>query len=477
MQAAEDFVAASARLLPSSMARIMVLAPQILAVYSLSPPTTGGDFTKVSARLCQPHGIGALREERGDRFSAASEPHHPRAARRVRGQPGQNGVREDARLADRADRARLRQAPSGLQIRQLVGDETVRFFVSPYLRARQTLLAILSAFDGQPRQVTSEPRLREQDFGNFQSPEGMETVFRERQEFGRFYYRFPNGEAGTDVFDRMASFLTYLFRSMNEKGYFETRQVKSTPNGPMWNGEDSPGDSAAATTWEADGSASSGGVECTTDESGQDYCTFADAIGGNDAAAGVTNKHAENFVLVTHGLLMRIFCMCYLRWTVTEFEQVWNPSNCEIWVLQKQEGKGTYELAGRWRASPYRGKFVEIKFGKGKKEPLFEHMKKPLVSRLVTPGAPDALDNDELAFLRDLPGPKPSDRSKRSKASNRAMLAGEAVKAYWAKDTKRAKTGPMIQRKSTATTITEAVEGEEEGEPEAADAPFNARWR
>ena len=460
------------------MARIMVLALQILAVYSLSLPTTGGDFTKFPRDFV--NRMESALSERREAIASAQRPNRIILVRHGESEGNQDKMAyaktPDSQIA-LTERGFAQALVAGLQIRQLVGDETVRFFVSPYLRARQTLLAILSAFDGQPCQVTSEPRLREQDFGNFQSPEGMETVFRERQEFGRFYYRFPNGEAGTDVFDRMASFLTYLFRSMNEKGYFETRQVKSTPNGPMWNGEDSPGDSAAATTWEADGSASSGGVECTTDESGQDYCTFADAIGGNDAAAGVTNKHAENFVLVTHGLLMRIFCMCYLRWTVTEFEQVWNPSNCEIWVLQKQEGKGTYELAGRWRASPYRGKFVEIKFGKGKKEPLFEHMKKPLVSRLVTPGAPDALDNDELAFLRDLPGPKPSDRSKRSKASNRAMLAGEAVKAYWAKDTKRAKTGPMIQRKSTATTITEAVEGEEEGEPEAADAPFNARWR
>ena len=39
----------------------------------------------------------------------------------------------------------------------------------------------------------------------------MKQVFRERQKFGRFYYRFPNGEAGTDVFDRTASFITYLF--------------------------------------------------------------------------------------------------------------------------------------------------------------------------------------------------------------------------------------------------------------------------
>ena len=54
----------------------------------------------------------------------------------------------------------------------------------------------------------------------------MKQVFRERQKFGRFYYRFPNGEAGTDVFDRMASFLTFLFRTMGEKGYFETSSDK-----------------------------------------------------------------------------------------------------------------------------------------------------------------------------------------------------------------------------------------------------------
>ena len=36
----------------------------------------------------------------------------------------------------------------------------------------------------------------------------MKSVFAERQKFGRFYYRSPNGEAGTDVFDRTASFIT-----------------------------------------------------------------------------------------------------------------------------------------------------------------------------------------------------------------------------------------------------------------------------
>ena len=198
---------------------------------------------------------------------------------------GAYGKTPDSQIA-LTERGFAQGAVAGLQIRQLVGNETVRFFVSPYLRARQTLLAILRAFDGQTVRVSSEPRLREQDFGNFQSPDSMGSVFRERQKFGRFYYRFPNGEAGTDVFDRMASFITYLFRSMAQKGYFESPEERE-------------------------------------------------------------RERDENYVLVTHGLLMRIFCMCYLRWTVSEFEQVWNPSNCEIWVLQKVPERGIYELTGR----------------------------------------------------------------------------------------------------------------------------------
>eukprot|EP00967_Tisochrysis_lutea_P088016 scaffold124639_cov31-Tisochrysis_lutea.AAC.4 len=54
---------------------------------------------------------------------------------------------------------------AGLQIRKLVGNESVRFYYSPYLRARQTLLAVLKAFDSQTVELSTEPRLREQDFG------------------------------------------------------------------------------------------------------------------------------------------------------------------------------------------------------------------------------------------------------------------------------------------------------------------------
>ena len=109
--------------------------------------------------------------------------------------------------------------------------------------------------------------------------------------------------------------------------------------------------------------------------------------------------------------------------------------------------KPIYELQGRWRASPYRGKFVEIKFGKDKNQPLFEHMKRPLVARRVTPGAPDALDSEELGFLRDLPGPKRL-RSRTRAVQNRMLQAGDAVVEYWARDSKRSARGKEASQKA-----------------------------
>ena len=50
--------------------------------------------------------------------------------------------------------------------------------------------------------MQEEVQLREQDFGNFQDMEGKKREKAERLRFGRFFYRFPNGESGADVYDR-----------------------------------------------------------------------------------------------------------------------------------------------------------------------------------------------------------------------------------------------------------------------------------
>lgn len=50
--------------------------------------------------------------------------------------------------------------------------------------------------------------------GNFQDPNKMKGDQEERTRFSRFYYRFPNGEAGSDVLIRVSILCDGLIRDM-----------------------------------------------------------------------------------------------------------------------------------------------------------------------------------------------------------------------------------------------------------------------
>jgi broad specificity phosphatase PhoE len=47
-----------------------------------------------------------------------------------------------------------------------------------------------------------EPRIREQEFGNKQD-ETFTRLREDQMSVGRFWYRFPTGESGADVYDRV----------------------------------------------------------------------------------------------------------------------------------------------------------------------------------------------------------------------------------------------------------------------------------
>ena len=82
----------------------------------------------------------------------------------------------------------------------------VFFYVSPYDRTRSTLREIGRAFKRREMiGVREEVRIREQDFGNFQVADRMKVIKETRERFGRFFYRFPEGESAADVFDRVSS--------------------------------------------------------------------------------------------------------------------------------------------------------------------------------------------------------------------------------------------------------------------------------
>jgi len=86
-----------------------------------------------------------------------------------------------------------------------------RIYCSPWYRTRQTADAIISqlTFDIEYRE---DPRLREQEWGNYQIAEIAEKIKNERYKFGTFFYRMPDGESGADVFDRVSDFLDTLHR-------------------------------------------------------------------------------------------------------------------------------------------------------------------------------------------------------------------------------------------------------------------------
>ncbi|KAI3990711.1 hypothetical protein MKX01_023011 [Papaver californicum] len=79
------------------------------------------------------------------------------------------------------------------------------FYVSPYKRTLETLRGVGKAFESSRISgVREEPRLREQDFGrslsnNFQNRERMRVEKAERILYGRFFFRFPNGESAADA--------------------------------------------------------------------------------------------------------------------------------------------------------------------------------------------------------------------------------------------------------------------------------------
>lgn len=181
---------------------------------------------------------------------------------------------------------------------QLLGKAgNVHFIISPYVRTVETFHGIVSAWcdpdeefghivDRKARLKAwysrllelglswrEDPRIREQDFGNYQKPSVVNQCKKERAQFGAFYFRFPNGESGADVFDRISTFLDSLWRS------FDIHK-------------------------------------------------------------------SRHYVLITHGIAIRVLLTRYYRYTIDQFHLLANPKNCEMVVLEHDQ-RGRLILSGR----------------------------------------------------------------------------------------------------------------------------------
>jgi len=176
---------------------------------------------------------------------------------------------------------------AGRRLRAYLADAPLTLYASPYVRTRQTVEAL--GLGVPVEDVRIEPRLREQDWANFQDPADIAEQKQLRNEYGHFYYRFTHGESGSDVYDRVSTFLESLWR-----------YIEAVP-------------------------ADSGGHPMSD----------------------------QSLVIVTHGLTMRLFCMRWFHWTVDEFECLSNPDNGETrMLLAEPDGRYRLDRPfSRWRTT------------------------------------------------------------------------------------------------------------------------------
>jgi broad specificity phosphatase PhoE len=118
-------------------------------------------------------------------------------------------------LISLTDLGRQQARDAGKEIKAIVGKESVIFYCSPFLRAKQTYREILQggSFGENVKGYKEEPRLRELEFGYLQDPDIMRESWHQRSIVGRFFYRFNGGESAADVYDRVTAFLETLHRS------------------------------------------------------------------------------------------------------------------------------------------------------------------------------------------------------------------------------------------------------------------------
>ncbi|KAH9838842.1 phosphoglycerate mutase-like protein [Teratosphaeria destructans] len=179
---------------------------------------------------------------------------------------------------------------AGRRLRALLRpDDTLQVFTSPYRRTRETTEGLLKTLTARPDpddphatpspisrskiKVYEEPRIREQDFGNFQPCSAeMERMWQERADYGHFFYRIPNGESAADAYDRIAGFNESLWRSFGDHDF-------------------------------------------------PSVC-----------------------VLVTHGLMTRVFLMKWYHWSVEYFEDLRNINHCEFITMRQKPETGKYVL-------------------------------------------------------------------------------------------------------------------------------------
>jgi broad specificity phosphatase PhoE len=113
-----------------------------------------------------------------------------------------------------------------LERRHGAGNYRIFFALSPYCRTRQTFVAMRQAFDERSFAGLEEDiNLREQEFSGGLQTDRIRRDLEERLRYGRFFFRFPQGESTADVYVRQCLFEDQLLRSLRSGRLSEASHV------------------------------------------------------------------------------------------------------------------------------------------------------------------------------------------------------------------------------------------------------------
>lgn len=116
---------------------------------------------------------------------------------------------------------------AGAQIKEILRDEKVYVYLSPFFRTRETFHHIQESIKQNVVKAIEDPRIREQDWGHLRHPDDNKGIIEERDNFSTFYFRIPDGESGADVYDRVSNFLDTLHRDFEKMDFPENVLIVS----------------------------------------------------------------------------------------------------------------------------------------------------------------------------------------------------------------------------------------------------------
>ena len=125
------------------------------------------------------------------------------------------GYRQD-HLMQLTDKGKEQCIARGKSFKKILDGKRIMVWSSPYTRCRQTSENILSQIENAKIKYKEDPRLREQEWGNFYSVDKAKSNSEERKKHSYFFYRIKDGESGADVYDRISTFLESLHRDFKK---------------------------------------------------------------------------------------------------------------------------------------------------------------------------------------------------------------------------------------------------------------------